>query len=93
MNHNNYDQYWNSKFNHIERTPSCFFLILGFTIIAFYARLNFLMFLFVIDEINFVIKIGLFLIIAGLILLFILILRKKVYLNINDKYGGIKEWL
>jgi len=49
------------------------------------------MFLFVIDEINFVIKIGLFLIIAGLILLFISILRKKVYLNINDKYGGIKE--
>ena len=91
MNQNNYDQYWNSKFNHIERTLSWFFLILGFTIIASYALLNFLMFLFVIDEINFAIKIGLFLIIAGLILLFISILREKVYLNRKDKYGDIKE--
>lgn len=82
--------YWSKIINRIERSVGWFLLITGCIILAVYALYKFLLTLLSDLQIDFIIRISLFLILFGLVILIFSVIREKITINRQERYKEVQ---
>ncbi len=84
-----WDEYWKHVYNRIERGLSWIFISIGAIIIFSFAGWKFLNELISDQHIHPFLKVGIFILMVGLIILILSILREKLMIRRVDKYRGV----
>lgn len=84
------DIYWSKLFNRIERAVGWFFFVTGLIILVSYTLYQFALLLFRDSQISLFIKIGLFSVIMGGVILLFSVIRERIVLSKKDKYSEIQ---
>lgn len=85
------DIYWSKLFNRIERAVGWFFFVTGLIILVSYTLYQFALLLFRDSQISLFIKIGLFSVIMGGVILLFSVIRERIVLSKKDKYSEIQQ--
>ncbi len=86
----NAEIYWSKLLNRIERSVGWFMLITGLIILIVYALYKFLLVLLSDMQVDFVIRVSLFLILFGLVVLIFSVIREKITLNRQERYKEVE---
>lgn len=86
-----WDDYWKHIYNRIERGLSWLFLSIGAIIILCFAGWEFLNTVIIDEQIHPFLKVGIFILMIGLIILVISILREKIMVRKVDKYKEVER--
>lgn len=82
--------YWSKIINRLERSVGWFMLITGCIILVVYALYKFLLILLSDLQIDFIIKVSLFLILFGLVILIFSVIREKITVNRQERYKEVQ---
>lgn len=88
---NESDIYWSKLFNRVERAVGWFFFVTGLIILVSYTLYQFVLVLFKNSHINLFIRLGLFFIILGAVILLFSVIRERIVLSRKDKYTEVKQ--
>ena len=86
-----WDDYWNQIYNRIERGISWILISVGVIIILFFLLWQFIENLVADQNIHILLKTGIFLLMAGGIVLVISVLREKLMVRKVDKYREVER--
>lgn len=86
-----WESYWRSIYNRLERKISWILTFTGAGIVLFYGGFKLVERLIKNSEIALVLKIGVLVLLAGLVILFISILRERIFMLKHDKYREVKR--
>lgn len=86
-----WDEYWTNVYNRIERGISWIFVSIGLIIILAYGSYQVMQEFYLSPEQPMFIKIGVGLLTAGMIVLFISVLREKMMIRKVDKYRSVER--
>lgn len=82
--------YWSKIINRLERSVGWFMLITGCIILVVYVLYKFLLILLSDLQIDFIIKVSLFLILFGLVILIFSVIREKITMNRQERYKEVQ---
>lgn len=82
--------YWSKIINRLERAVGWFMLITGCIILVVYALYKFLLVLLSDLQVDFIIKVSLFLILFGLVILIFSVIREKITINRQERYKEVQ---
>ncbi len=86
-----WDEYWTHVYNRIERGLSWIFVSIGLIILLSYGSYQVMQDFYLNPEEPLLIKMGVGLLTAGMIILFISVLREKLMIRKVDKYRSIER--
>jgi hypothetical protein len=86
-----WDEYWQHIYNRLERGISWILISIGSIIILSFALWNFIRNLLVDQQLNPIFKIGILLLLIGLVILLISIVREKIMVKKVDKYKEVER--
>jgi len=86
-----WDEYWTHVYNRIERGVSWILLSIGAIIIGLFATWHFLESLIADSKIPPLLKVGIFVFLAGLLVLLISVVREKLMIRRIDKYREVER--
>ena len=83
--------YWGSVYNRMERQIGWILLSIGAVIVLFFAGYHLLR--GIIEDVNtpLVLKIGILAALAGLVILFVSVLRERIFVNRRERYKEIEK--
>lgn len=88
---NESDIYWNKFFNRIERAVGWFFFVSGFLLLISYSLYQIVIVLLKNSQISLLIRLGLFFIILGAVILLFSVIRERIVLSRKDKYSEVQQ--
>lgn len=83
--------YWSKLFNRVERALGWFFFVTGLVILISYALYELVLSLFENTQLSLFVKVGIFFIIIGFVILLISIIRERIVLSKKDKYSEVEQ--
>ena len=86
-----WDDYWTNVYNRLERGISWLLISLGAIIVLAFAGWEALSALIADQEMNPLLKIGIFVLLIGSVILIVSILREKLLVKRIDKYREVKR--
>jgi len=86
-----WENYWKSIYNRLERRISWILTSVGAAILLFYGGFKLVEDFIKNPEIALLLKIGILVLLAGLVILFISILRERIFIFKYDKYREVKR--
>jgi len=86
-----WDSYWLNVYNRIERGLGWIFLSIGTIIVLVYAAYQFLIALFGDADVPVFVKAGIFLLVAGVIVLLISVARERFFVRKSDPYKEVER--
>ncbi|MCD6232623.1 zf-HC2 domain-containing protein [Candidatus Aerophobetes bacterium] len=86
-----WENYWKSIYNRLERRISWILTSVGAAILLFYGGFKLVEDFIKNPEIALLLKIGILVLLAGLVILFISILRERIFIFKHDKYREVKR--
>ena len=86
-----WDMYWSNIYNRIERSLAWLLLSTGAVILIGYSAFKFIESFLPDPNIPIILKIGIFLLLSGLVALGFSIIREKLFLHKSDPYKEIKR--
>jgi len=86
-----WENYWKSIYNRLERGISWILTSIGAAVLLFYGGFKLVENFIKNPEIALLLKIGILVLLAGLVILFVSILRERIFTYKYDKYKEIKR--
>lgn len=86
-----WDEYWQHIYNRLERGISWIFISIGAIIVLSFILWNFVHNLLIDTQLNPILKIGILLVLIGVVILFISIVREKLMVKKVDKYKEVER--
>jgi len=86
-----WENYWKSIYNRLERGISWILTSIGAAVLLFYGGFKLVENLIKNPEIALILKIGILVLLAGLVILFVSILRERIFTYKYDKYKEVKR--
>lgn len=90
-NQSDYDLYWSKFLNRLERVLGWFLFITGILILISYGLFQFILLLLKDTQLSLFVKAGIFLTVAGFVLLLFSVIRERLTLRKKDKYTGVNQ--
>lgn len=87
----NLEEYWKKFYNKVERVISWLILTLGAVILITYGIFKLFEGLIIDQEISIIVKVGIFCLIAGFVMLLISVVREKLILKKVDRYKEVEK--
>jgi len=86
-----WDEYWRHIYNRLERGISWILISLGTIIVLSFILWNFIRNLLMDQQLNPIFKIGIFLLLVGVVILLISFVREKLMVKKFDKYKEVER--
>ncbi|MGB9665671.1 MAG: hypothetical protein ACPL25_12250 [Ignavibacteria bacterium] len=90
-NQRDYDLYWNKFLNRLERVVGWFLFVTGILILISYGLFQFIILLLKDTQLSLFVKSGIFLTVAGFVLLLFSVIRERLTLRRKDKYTEVNQ--
>lgn len=86
-----WEGYWSSIYNRLERTIGWIFLSIGVIVLLFYGGFKLVEELIKDPTVTIIAKVGILALLAGLVILFVSVLRERVFAYKKDRYKEVKR--